>query len=69
MHERDVLIENGYLVTMDPDGGDLPGADVRVVDGVITEIGVDLEPSAGDKVIDATDMVVLPGLIDTHRHL
>jgi cytosine/adenosine deaminase-related metal-dependent hydrolase len=56
-------------VTVDPNTGDLPGADVRIVDGVITEIGVDLEPSSGERVIDATHMVVLPGLVDTHVHL
>jgi hypothetical protein len=34
MSEQDVLIKNGHVVTMDPDGGDLPGADVRIGDGV-----------------------------------
>jgi 5-methylthioadenosine/S-adenosylhomocysteine deaminase len=69
MHEQDVLIKNGYVVTMDADSGDLPDADVLIVDGAIGDIGVDLEPTAGAKVIDARDMVVLPGLVDTHRHL
>jgi 5-methylthioadenosine/S-adenosylhomocysteine deaminase len=69
MSEQDVLIKNGHVVTMDPDGGDLPGADVRIGDGVIKEIGVGLQPPDGIRVIDATDMVVLPGLVDTHRHL
>lgn len=69
MREQDLLIRNGHIVTMDPGRGDLPGADVAIRDGVITQIGVDLEPAAGARVIDATDMVVLPGLVDAHRHL
>jgi len=69
MSAQDVLIRNGHVVTMDPDASDLPGADVRIGDGVIKEIGVGLEAPDGVRVIDATDMVVLPGLVDTHRHL
>ena len=43
-------------------------ADIRVEDGTITEIGTDLAP--GDcEVIDATDLIALPGLVDLHTHL
>jgi 5-methylthioadenosine/S-adenosylhomocysteine deaminase len=69
MSDQGLLLKNGYVVTMDPDTGDVPGADVRVRDGAIHEIGAGLEPSGGESVIDATDKVVLPGLVDTHRHL
>ena len=42
--------------------------DVRLVDGVIAEIGADL--SAGDsRPHDATGQVLLPGLVDLHTHL
>jgi dihydropyrimidinase len=42
--------------------------DVRVRDGVITEIGSGLAPG-GERVIDAGNMLVLPGGIDPHAHL
>jgi 5-methylthioadenosine/S-adenosylhomocysteine deaminase len=67
--ESDLLVRNGYVMTMDPYFGDLPGADVRISGGLITAIGVDLAVSSATHVVDATDMVVLPGLIDTHRHV
>ncbi len=64
----DYLIRNGAVITVDPDRGTLPNADVLVRDGTIQEIGADL--AAGDaEIIDATDMIVMPGLIDTHYHM
>ncbi|EWM17893.1 amidohydrolase family protein [Kutzneria sp. 744] len=49
-------------------GGHVPGvgvADVLVSDGVIAGIGSFSAPEA----IDADGLVVLPGFVDTHRHL
>ena len=43
-------------------------ADVRVVDGVIAEIGPDLAASAGTLVLDAEGCVVAPGLVDIQVH-
>ena len=46
----------------------LPRADVHVRDGRIEAVGPDLT-AAGAEVIDATDMIVMPGFIDTHYHM
>jgi dihydroorotase len=43
-------------------------ADVRVVDGVIAEVGAGLAPSAGALVLDAGGCVVAPGLVDIQVH-
>ncbi len=40
--------------------------DIRLEDGVITEIGSGLD---GDDVVEATGLVALPGLVDLHTHL
>ncbi|GLZ54488.1 amidohydrolase family protein [Actinomycetospora sp. NBRC 106378] len=61
------LIRGGHVLTMDPALGDLESGDVLVEDGVIAAVA----PSLGDvdaEVIDARGHLVLPGLIDTHRH-
>ena len=62
-----LLIRNGFVVSMDPDVGDIPNGDVLVEDGVIVEVGRGLEVSEAE-VIDATGMIVMPGFVDTHRH-
>jgi 5-methylthioadenosine/S-adenosylhomocysteine deaminase len=62
------LIRNAYVLTMDGGLGDLPDADVHVRDGAIVAVGRALEAPAAEP-IDGTDMLVLPGLVDTHWHL
>ncbi len=62
------LIKGGAVVTVDPGLGTLPRADVAVRDGRIEAVGADLS-AAGAEVIDATDMIVMPGFIDTHYHM
>ncbi len=44
-------------------------ADLRIVDGVIAEIGADLRPVDGDHGLDASGLTVTPGFVDLHTHL
>ena len=62
------LIKNGAVITVDPAQGVLPRADVLVRAGSIEAIGSDLA-AAGAETIDATDMIVMPGFVDTHYHM
>jgi dihydropyrimidinase len=57
-----LIIKNGTVVTADLSYK----ADVRIEDGVITEIGPDLK---GGTDLDATGCLVMPGGIDPHTHL
>jgi cytosine/adenosine deaminase-related metal-dependent hydrolase len=61
------LIKGGTVVTVDPSIGDLAQGDVLVEDGAIVEVAPAVDASDAE-VIDATDCLVLPGLVDTHRH-
>ncbi|AKB74031.1 S-adenosylhomocysteine deaminase [Methanosarcina lacustris Z-7289] len=63
----DIIIKNAYVLTMDPDAGDLKNGTVVIEDGKITEIGDKTKESA-DTVIDAKGSVVMPGLVNTHTH-
>jgi 5-methylthioadenosine/S-adenosylhomocysteine deaminase len=64
-----VLFRNGLVLTMDDAHTVLPGADVLVVDERVAEVGVGPTAPPGAVEIDATGGVVMPGMIDTHRHL
>jgi 5-methylthioadenosine/S-adenosylhomocysteine deaminase len=64
--DRNYVLRGGLLISMDDRLGELIG-DVLVADGKIEEVAARIE--AGDReVVDATDYLILPGLIDTHRH-
>lgn len=57
------------LATFDDAGRELPGASLFVRDGVIEAIGPAFAlPARADRIIDASAMVVLPGLVNTHHH-
>ncbi|MGH9031316.1 MAG: amidohydrolase family protein, partial [Acidimicrobiia bacterium] len=58
----DLVISGGRVV--DATGERV--ADVRVRDGLIAQVGTDLD---GGRVLDATGCIVAPGLVDLHVHL
>src|SRR5256714_12706046 len=58
-----MLIRGGTVVTADAERK----ADVLVRAGKIAEVGEGI--AGGEDVIDATGMLVLPGVVDPHTHL
>ena len=66
---RDLLIRGGTVVTVDPSIGTLLDADVLVRDGRIAEVGRGLATGGNAETIDASRMIVMPGLVETHWHM
>ena len=64
---KQIVIRNAVVITVDPILGDFPKADILIADDKIVAVGPDLAVEDAE-VIDAADKVVLPGLVDTHRH-
>jgi cytosine/adenosine deaminase-related metal-dependent hydrolase len=64
-----MLLQGGYVLSMDPTIGELPVADVLIEDGKIVDVApeIGIDPGSAE-VVDATDRLVLPGFVDTHRH-
>jgi dihydroorotase len=62
----DYLLVGGRVV--DPASGTDRTADVLVADGIVKDIGDNLE-AAGAEIIDVTGSIVAPGLVDMHTHL
>ncbi len=61
------LLAGGAVITLDPAIGDFDRADVLIEDGVIIEVDARIDaPDA--EMIDATDRIVMPGFVDSHRH-
>ena len=66
----ELLIRNGKIINA---GGSITDktatGDVLIRNGVIADVGVGLDGSTADRVIDADGLFVLPGAIDAHTHL
>lgn len=62
-----LLLRGGYVLSLDASIGDIPVGDVLVEGSTIVEVGHSLQ-AADAEIIDASGMVVMPGLVDSHRH-
>jgi cytosine/adenosine deaminase-related metal-dependent hydrolase len=64
-----VLFRNGLVLTMDDGHTILQGGDVLVTGDRIAEVGVGLTAPGNAVEVDATGGILMPGMIDTHRHM
>ncbi|WP_079000863.1 amidohydrolase family protein [Streptomyces sp. AS58] len=60
------LLRGGTVITMDPGHGTLPSADILIEDGRILQVAPHIEADA--EIVDVSGHIVMPGMIDTHRH-
>ena len=64
------LFKGGIVITMDRALGDLARGDVLVDGARIVAVGPNLQPQVGDaQIIDCANMIVMPGFVDSHRHM
>ncbi|OOC54117.1 MULTISPECIES: amidohydrolase family protein [Nocardiopsis] len=66
---RPVVLRGGTVLPMDDARTVLSDTDVLVVDDRVAAVGRDLAVPEGTAEIDAAGGVVMPGMIDTHRHM
>ncbi|MFC3108142.1 8-oxoguanine deaminase [Undibacterium arcticum] len=68
---KTLLIKNArVLVTMDADRREIANGAIFIRDNVIEQVGNSADlPHSADEIIDATNHVVMPGLINTHHHM
>jgi len=65
-----LLVKNAHiLVTMDDHRREIPNGGLFIKNGFIEKVGDTNDlPSTADDILDLTDHIVLPGLINTHHH-
>jgi cytosine/adenosine deaminase-related metal-dependent hydrolase len=61
------LIRGATVLSMDGDIGNLACGDILIEGSTITAIGENLE-ACDSVVIEASGMIAMPGMVDTHRH-
>jgi cytosine/adenosine deaminase-related metal-dependent hydrolase len=66
--DKRVLLKGGTVLTLDPALGNFKCADVLMEGTKIAAVGPNLAVD-GAEVIDAGNMIVMPGFVDTHRHI
>ena len=66
-----LLIRGATILTMDRDLGEMARGEILVRDGVVADVApeIHLADDGGVQVLEASGKIVIPGFIDTHRHL
>lgn len=64
-----LLIRGGHVLTLDPQLGELPQGDVLIQGDQIVDVAAQINPPDPGTIIEADGMLVMPGLVDNHRHL
>ena len=66
---RPIVFRNATVLTMDDAHHVLSGADLYILGDRIIDARPNLEVPEGTAEIDATGGILMPGMIDTHRHM
>lgn len=66
--QGEFIVKNAYVLTMDPQLGEIPNGDIHVRNGAIVAVGHHLA-ARGAETVKADGMIALPGLIETHWHM
>ncbi|MBN3123878.1 amidohydrolase family protein [Pectobacterium brasiliense] len=61
------LIRGATILSMDDSVGNIERGDILISGSTITAVGQNLDVQDAH-VIDATNMIVMPGMVDSHRH-
>ena len=64
-----MIIKNGKVVLFKNEDVIVKDVDLKIENGKIVRIERNIEAEDSEKIIDATDKVVMPGLINTHCHI
>ena len=64
-----MLIKNGKVIVFEDNDVKVKELDIKIQENKIEKLAENIEQEDGEKVIDASHKVVMPGLINTHTHI
>mgnify|MGYP005785597955 FL=1 len=64
-----MLIKNGKVIIFEDNDVKVKELDIKIQENKIEKLAENIEQEDGEKVIDASHKVVMPGLINTHAHI
>ncbi|MDG2428431.1 MAG: amidohydrolase family protein [Acidimicrobiales bacterium] len=64
-----ILRDISYLVTMDDASRELTGVDLAISGNRIEAVGKGLKAGPETEIVDASNLIVTPGLVNAHQHL
>lgn len=62
-----ILLKGGYVLSIDSHIGDFESADILIERNTIKAVAKSID--ADGTIVDASNMIVMPGFVDTHRHM
>lgn len=68
MNEKGIFLKDIYALMIGADKETLSGVDMRIDNGKVSRIGVGLAIPDGYRIIDCSNLVVVPGFVNTHHH-
>ena len=68
MNEKGIFLKNIYALMTGSDRPALSGVDMRIDSGKVNRIGVGLAVPEDYRIIDCSNLVVVPGFVNTHHH-
>ncbi|TVX92809.1 amidohydrolase family protein [Paenibacillus agilis] len=64
-----ILIQRAHILSMDTQIGEIMDGDILIENDTIKQVGIHIEPTEEMEVIDGAGYIVMPGFVDTHRHV
>lgn len=62
-----ILIRGATILSMDESVGNIERGDILITGSTISAVGQNLD-APGAHIIDASNMIAMPGMVDSHRH-
>ena len=68
MKEKGILLKNIYALMTNPAKETLNGVDLLIENGKVSKVGKGISCPEGYRTIDGSNLVVVPGFVNTHHH-